>query len=133
MTPHHRLPVRVYYEDTDVGGVVYYANYLKFIERSRSDWLRDLGVDQTAMKRDGLVFVVRHVTADYLSPGHFEDMLVVETDLVEIGGAKIVFDQRVRRGETLLFTARVVVVCVSLTDGRALRLPPDLRARLSKI
>lgn len=130
MTPHHRLPVRVYYEDTDVGGVVYYANYLKFIERGRSDWLRDLGVDQTAMKRDGVVFVVRHVTADYLSPGHFEDMLTVETTLVEIGGAKIVFDQRVRRGDTVLFTARVVVVCVSLTDGRALRLPADLRALL---
>ncbi|MFB2530653.1 tol-pal system-associated acyl-CoA thioesterase [Paracoccus sp. p4-l81] len=124
---HHSLPVRVYYEDTDVGGVVYYANYLRFIERGRSDWLRDLGVDQTAMKRDGVVFVVRHLTADYLRSAHFEDMLCVDTDLVEIGGAKLIFDQRVLRGDDLLFTARVVVVCVGLATGAAVRIPPAVR------
>ncbi len=124
---NHCMTVRVYYEDTDVGGVVYHANYLKFVERSRSDWLRELGVDQTAMKAEGLVFVVVHIEADYLASARFEDLLTVETDLVEVGGAKLVFGHRILRGDELLFTARVIVVCVSLAAGRAHRLPGYIR------
>ena len=75
----HRFPLRVYYEDTDFGGIVYYANYLKFIERGRSEWVRDMGIDQVALKRDeGVVFAVRHIEADYHSPAHFDDELVVK-------------------------------------------------------
>ena len=74
MTPH-RFPVRVYYEDTDLAGIVYYANYLKFIERARSEWVREIGVDQRAMKAQGMVFAVRRVEADYISPAVFEDDL----------------------------------------------------------
>ena len=64
----HQFPIRVYYEDTDMGGIVYYANYLKFIERARSDWVREIGIDQNAMRDEGVVFAVRRVEADYLSP-----------------------------------------------------------------
>jgi len=84
----HTLPVRVYYEDTDLAGVVYYANYLRFIERGRSEALRALGVDQTAMKRDlGLVFVVRSLKIDYLTPARFEDLLEVRTRVATLRGA----------------------------------------------
>jgi acyl-CoA thioester hydrolase len=127
----HEISLRVYYEDTDLAGIVYYANYLKFIERGRSEWVRALGVDQGALRAEaGIVFAVRRVEADYLKPAHFDDLLTVSTALVEIGGARIVLDQEVRRGEERLFVARVVLVCMSMAGGAA-RVPADLRARLT--
>ena len=127
----HEITLRVYYEDTDLAGIVYYANYLKFIERGRSEWVRTLGVDQGALRAEaGIVFAVRRVEADYLKPAHFDDLLTVTTALVEIGGARIVLDQEVRRGEERLFVARVVLVCMSMASGAA-RVPADLRARLT--
>ncbi|AWB47654.1 tol-pal system-associated acyl-CoA thioesterase [Gemmobacter aquarius] len=127
----HEFPVRVYYEDTDLAGIVYYANYLKFIERARSEWVRGLGIDQGALKRDhGIVFAVRRVEADYLRPARFDDLLRVTTALVELGGARIVLDQAVWRGDEALFTARVVLVCLS-DAGSAARMPADLRALLT--
>lgn len=124
------LNIRVYYEDTDLAGIVYYANYLKFIERGRSEWVRALGVDQGALRAEaGIVFAVRRVEADYLKPAHFDDLLTVTTALVEIGGARIVLDQEVRRGDERLFVARVVLVCLS-DAGCAVRVPADVRARL---
>jgi acyl-CoA thioester hydrolase len=75
----HRHPVRVYYEDTDLAGIVYYANYLRFLERGRSEMVREAGISQLEMKAQGLVFAVRRVEADYLRPAHFEDELIVET------------------------------------------------------
>jgi acyl-CoA thioester hydrolase len=102
----HRLPVRVYYEDTDLAGIVYYANYLKFIERGRSEWVRALGIDQAALKATlGLVFAVRRVEADYLRPARFGDDLTVTTRLREMGGARIVVEQEVLRGAERLFQA----------------------------
>ncbi len=103
----HRLLVRVYYEDTDFGGVVYHANYLKFIERGRTEALRALGVDQGALKAAGLVFVVRRMVADWLAPGRFDDLLEVLTEVTEVGGASVRMAQEVRRGEALLFRATV--------------------------
>ena len=86
----HRHPVRVYYEDTDLAGIVYYANYLKFIERGRSEWVRTCGVDQVALKAaQGIVFAVRKVDADYLKPAKFGDDLQVVTELLSLGGARI--------------------------------------------
>jgi acyl-CoA thioester hydrolase len=121
----HSHPVRVYYEDTDLGGFVYYANYLKFIERGRSEWVRLCGVDQGRLKAErGILFVVRHLEAEYLAPAHFEDLLMVETDLVEITGSRIILAQRVVRGGVVLFAARVTLVCV--TEGRAVRVPGDV-------
>ncbi|MBL3565639.1 YbgC/FadM family acyl-CoA thioesterase, partial [Rhodovulum sulfidophilum] len=100
----HRLTVRVYYEDTDLAGIVYYANYLKFIERARSEWVRGLGLDQVRLKAEsGIVFAVRRVEADYLSPAKFDDLLTVETDLQRFTPARLVLDQAVLRGETRLF------------------------------
>ena len=124
------VKIRVYYEDTDLAGIVYYANYLKFIERGRTEWVRSLGVDQAALKREeGVVFAVRGVEADYLKPAKFDDLLTVTTDLVEVGGARIVLDQAVLRGAERLFQARVVLVCLS-DAGAAARVPAGVRAKL---
>lgn len=123
----HRHPVRVYYEDTDLAGIVYYANYLKFIERGRSEWVRDIGVDQGALKEEtGIVFAVRRVEADYLSPAHFGDDLVVETEPVELGRVRIEMAQRIFRGKDLLFEAQVTLVPIG-ADGRPARLPAEIR------
>ena len=125
----HRLPLRVYYEDTDLAGIVYYANYLKFIERGRSEWVRARGVDQGRLRAEtGIVFAVRRVEADYLRPAVFDDQLEVTTELVELGGARIVLDQAVWRGAEQLFLARVVLVCVA--GGGAVRIPPWVREAL---
>ena len=127
----HRLPVRVYYEDTDLAGIVYYANYLKFIERGRSEWVRAMGVDQAALRQaQGLVFAVRRVEADYLRPARFADDLTVITRLQEMGGARILVEQEVRRGDERLFVAIVTLVCLT-DDGHAARIPADIRARLA--
>ena len=126
----HSFPVRVYYEDTDLAGIVYYANYLKFIERGRSEWVRDCGVDQGALRADqGIVFAVRKADADYLKPAKFDDLLQVTTELVALGGASITLRQEVWRGEERLFTAHVVLVCLHET-GKPARLSPHIRAAL---
>lgn len=122
----HSLAVRVYYEDTDLAGIVYYANYLKFIERGRSEWLRALGIDQVRLKDGtGHVFAVRRVEADYLRPARFDDLLQVETRLAKVSAARIVLDQAVRRGEATLFAARVTLACLDAA-GRPTRLPAAL-------
>jgi len=123
----HTFPIRVYYEDTDMGGVVYYANYLRFIERARSEWVRTLGIDQNAMRDEGIVWVVRRVEADYLTASKFEDDLIVETSLAEVTSARLVMDQVVRRGETVVFRARVTAACMNAA-GRPVRLPAEIRA-----
>lgn len=125
-----RFAVRVYYEDTDLAGIVYYANYLRFIERARTEWARALGVDQVALKAQaGIVLAVRRVEADYLSPARFDDVLEVRTALQSVSGARIVLGQSVWRGGALLFDAVVTLVALQ-ADGRPARLPPDLRAAL---
>lgn len=125
----HTLPVRVYYEDTDMAGIVYYANYLRYIERARSDWVRGLGIDQNAMKAQGLVFAVRRVEADYLMPARLDDELVVETEVVQVTGARLVMDQVVRRGKDRLFHAIVTVVVIS-DSGHPARMPANIRQML---
>lgn len=123
--------LRVYYEDTDMGGIVYYANYLKFIERGRSDWVRAIGMDQNAMKDDhGIVFVVRRVEADYLAPARLDDVLTVETQLTQVKGARFTMDQRVLRDDQPLFTATVQIAIMSLA-GKPARLPAEIRALLT--
>lgn len=127
----HRLPVRVYYEDTDMGGIVYYANYLKYIERSRSTLVGELGLDQKKMKdEDGIVFVVVRVEADYLRPARLDDELEVVTTHHAASPMRWVFDQDVMRGEELLFRAKVTAVCMT-TEGKPVRLPAELRAKLT--
>lgn len=123
----HTLDIRVYYEDTDMAGIVYYANYLRYIERARSDWVREMGIDQLAMKAEGVVFAVRRVEADYIQPARFDDLLQVRTDLVSLSPARMVMRQEVRRAETLLFQADVTIVCIN-ANGKPCRLPAKLRS-----
>jgi len=126
----HRFAVRVYYEDTDLAGIVYYANYLKFIERARTEWVRGLGVDQTALKAEaGIVFAVRRVEADYLSPARFDDLLEVRTRLDDLTAARIVLGQQVWRDELQLFSAQVTLVALR-EDGRPARLPDAVRGAM---
>lgn len=126
----HKWPLRVYYEDTDLAGLVYYANYLKFIERGRSEMVREAGIDQVAMKAEGVVFAVRKVTADYLKPAHYDDQLVVETELKTLTAARFSMDQRVLRGDDVLFTAEVQIVCLN-ADGKPLRIPDIIRQKIA--
>lgn len=125
----HEFPIRVYYEDTDMAGIVYHANYLKFIERARSDWVRELGIDQNAMREDGLVFAVRKIDADYLMAAKFDDELIVETRTIQVTGARFVVEQIVKRGNELVFQAIVTIVCLA-EGGQPSRLPANLRLML---
>ena len=125
------IPVRVYYEDTDAGGIVYYANYLKFAERGRTELLRSLGFENKSLSdRDGLLFVVRHLEADYAASAYLDDLLAVETRVVEIGNASFTMDQAIRRGGKLLVSLRVKLVCVN-NKGKPVRVPAELRAALA--
>lgn len=122
----HVKDIRVYYEDTDMAGIVYYANYLRYIERARSDWVREVGIDQLAMKAAGVVFAVRRVEAEYLAPARYGDVVQVRTQLGRLTAAKMGMDQQVWRGEDLLFTASVLIVCIG-DHGRPVRLPAECR------
>ncbi len=127
----HQFPVRVYYEDTDLAGVVYYANYLKFIERARSTMVQEAGIDQLQMQQDGLVFVVKKIEADYKNSAKLNDDLRVETMLQHLTGAKIIFAQDVYRADTLIFSALVTVVCIT-NAGKITRFPAKIRAKLAE-
>ena len=119
----YKLPIRVYYEDTDMAGIVYYANYLRYIKRGRSEWVREVGLDQNRMKdEDGIVFAVRRVEADYLAPAKLDDVLVVETWVETLKPARMVMGQEVKRGDQVLFRAMVTVICMTL-EGKPVRLP----------
>lgn len=126
-------PVRVYYEDTDLGGVVYYANYLKFMERARTEWLRGLGFEQTALARDhGVVFVVSSLTIDYLRPAAFNDELTVTVELEKLGAGQIILKQMVARAAEALATASVRLGCVNTVTFRPVRIPEPVVARIGK-
>ena len=125
------LPVRVYYEDTDAGGVVYYANYLKFCERARTEWLRTLGVSQQALiDEQGLGFVVRSVQADYRASARLDDALEVITQVAMLRRASILFEQQLVRGQELLFTARVLLASIDLHRQKPVAIPASLHALL---
>ena len=127
----HRLPLRIYYEDTDLAGIVYYANYLKFIERGRSEWVREMGVDQAAMKRDdGVVFAVRRVEADYHAPAKYDDEVVVTTTVKAVTGARLIVKQTVERGGDVLFSALVTIVAIN-EAGAPARLSAAFRRNLN--
>lgn len=134
MTNNHAYlsHVRVYYEDTDMAGVVYYANYLKFIERARSDALREAGVDQRAMRDDGVVFVVNRVVADYHAPARYDDVLQIETSTLDVRRASAILRQVVTRDGVLIFSADVRIACITV-EGRALRIPEIAREALTSL
>jgi acyl-CoA thioester hydrolase len=126
----HLLPVRVYYEDTDFSGVVYHANYLRFLERGRTEFLRAAGVDQSTLHAggEGLAFAVRRMTIDYLKPARMDDVILVETHSAEVRGASLVLAQRILRGGEVLVTADVRVAAI--LGGRPARIPDELRSVL---
>ncbi|WP_424362650.1 tol-pal system-associated acyl-CoA thioesterase [Methylocystis parvus] len=131
MTAAHTMPVRVYWEDTDASGLVYHTSYVRFMERGRTELLRTLGLDQRPLLEGSAgaptFFVVRAMQLDFMRPAVMDDLLSVETRVLELGGASLTLDQRVLRGEEKLVTATVKVVCVEA--GRAKRLPPDVREK----
>jgi len=127
----HHMQVRVYYEDTDFSGLVYHANYLRFMERGRSNYLRLLGADQRALfaevesEAPGFAFVVRSMTLEFVKPARMDDLLDIITRPVEVRGASITLHQEVRRGDVLLLEAKVKVAFIS--DGQARPIPKALR------
>ena len=124
---HHAMNIRVYYEDTDLGGVVYYANYLRFIERARSEWIRELGIDQIKMRNEEeAIFVVTKIKADYLSPAHFDDILMVDTRIKVVSPVRAYFYQNIFREEKVIFRSEVCVTCTS-NSGKVLRLPEKIK------
>ena len=129
-------PIRVYYEDTDAGGVVFYANYLRYLERARTEWLRDLGFEQdTLMVDPGIVFAVRRTEIDYLLPARFNEVLQVVSSVTGIKGATLVFDQEVQR-ETdgaVLCKGLFKVACLQKDTLRPVRIPVEIRQRLTLV
>ena len=128
-------PARVYWEDTDAGGVVYYANYLRFLERARTEWLRAHGFTQSALALDpGVLFSVVEVNIRYLKPARLDDLLLISCEVALDGAASLGFTQRIRRGVengVLLAQAQVRVACVSATTFRACRVPPAILREIS--
>ncbi len=130
--PQFVWPVRVYYEDTDSAGVVYYANYLRFFERARTEWLRALGFEQPQLAaRHQVVFVVRSINVEYLQPARFNDELQISVELDAPGASQMVFVQRVLRGADVLSEAQVRVACVSLITHKPVRMPKTLTEAIS--
>lgn len=129
-------PVRVYYEDTDAGGIVYHANYLRFIERARTEWLRALGFEQDQLLQElRILFAVRSLEADYLKPARFNDRLEVLTEVARVRRASLEFEQTVVAADTAdgspLFRARVKVACLTADDLRPAAMPDPIRAALT--
>jgi acyl-CoA thioester hydrolase len=126
-------PVRVYYEDTDAGGVVYHGNYLKFCERARTEWLRSLGFEQTDLvAQHGLVFVVRSAAVKYLRPAKFNDELTVLARIARLGRCAFEFEQEVWRNEERLVTAQVEVVCVTAVGFKPVSIPEHIRNKIQE-
>jgi acyl-CoA thioester hydrolase len=129
--PSFSLKLRVFYEDTDAAGIVYYANYLKFVERGRTEMMRALGFEHTGIEAaTGVLFTVRRLSADYRQPARLDDMLSIDTRVLEIGAATLRLEQLVCRDSAVLAALDVLVACVG-RDGRPRRVPPQLRAALA--
>ena len=127
-------PVRVYYEDTDLGGVVYYANYLRYLERARTEWLRAAGFEQSALAAvHKVVFIVRAIALDYLKPARFDDVLAVSVEPREVGAVRIALRQAVGRGKDELVRAQVELACVNTVTFRPVRIPGPVIARIGTI
>lgn len=125
------MNIRIYYEDTDCGGVVYYANYLRYFERGRTEYLRTLGISPSGLLEKGILFVVRKVEVDYLAPARYDDLLILETEVFEISRTSVTFGQIIKKDglETLVARGNVVLVMVD-ENGKPARIPEDLKAAL---
>ena len=126
------FPVRVYWEDTDAGGIVFYANYLKFFERARTEWLRAAGVEQHQLREDtGLIFVVAATSLRYLAPAKLDDLLTVTVEPEPAGRASLIVRQRALRGDTLLAEGEIRIGCVRASDLKPQRLPDPVVAAIT--
>ncbi len=129
----HYMPLRVYYEDTDASGIVYYANYLRFIERARTDMMRLIGITHSDLVQDAsLAFTVRRCHIDYLLPARLDDEIEVLTRILDVRGASLDAEQNVRRGADLLVSTNLQIACID-SGGRARRLPKEIRAALLRL
>ena len=130
----HTFPIRVYYEDTDSGGIVYYANYLKFLERARTEWLRELGIEQDELLEQNIGFVVKRVEMDNDSPARFNQLLSVRSEIVELKRVSLVFQQRiVDQNNKSLVRARVKVACVNLQHMKPVAIPAYVLGEISRV
>ena len=120
------MPIRVYMEDTDAGGIVYYVNYLKFMERARSDWLRELGINQQMLLAEGTQLVVYRLACHYAKPARLDDPLMVSASVVSVGRCRMTFEQQVRRNEELLCAATVEIACLSAKTLKPKKWPDTL-------
>lgn len=121
------LDIRIYYEDTDVAGIVYHANYLRYFERARTEWLRHLGVDQTEMLEDGKAFAISHVELNYQSPAKFNDLVTVYCSLAELRRVSMKFDQRIVNSDGKTICSGVfTVACVDLDKMKPVQFPPNV-------
>jgi len=121
-------PIRVYYEDSDAGGVVYHSNYLNFMERARTEWLRSLGFEQTELREQmGVLFVVRSLQMRYRRPANFNDALVIHSRILEVGRSLLKFEQIIKRGDETLTEATVDVVCIDAEKFKPVGIPPTIR------
>jgi len=128
------IPVRVYYEDTDAGGIVYYANYLKFLERCRTEWMRHAGHDQSRLADDQrIIFVVRKVACEYLRPARLDDLLTVGLEVEKLTRVRVVFRQHVRCGDQELLTATVEIACVNVEKMAPAPIPDFLYSQLETL
>ena len=127
------LSLRVYYEDTDAAGIVYYANYLRFLERGRTELLRHLGHEQSALATRHMAFAVRSVQAEYLRPAKLDDLIVVETVVESVGRVQVMFAQQVTRDGEQLLDARIRVACIDPTRGKPVPMPGDIYQQLKAL
>ncbi len=126
----HKIDYRVYYEDTDAGGVMYHGSYIRFCERGRTEFMRSLGHSCDAVDKErGLIFVIRHIDAHYHKPARLEDLLTVESGIKEMKNSSFIMEQSIFCQDSMLFSASVTVVCVDKADVRPVRLPDDIRAQ----
>ena len=124
----HHWPIRIYYEDTDSGGVVYHSNYLKFMERARTEWLRDFEIDQKALKDNlNLMFVVHEIDIKFTRPAVFNDEIEVQTKLEKLGSVKIELEQKIFRSSEILIESRVVVASVNSMSMKPMRIPNEIK------
>lgn len=130
----HNFDVRVYYEDTDAGGIVYYANYLKFFERARTEWLRDLGIEQDKLLEQSVGFVVKRVEMENNAPAKFNQLLSISSQLVELKRASMVFQQQIKNSNNqCLVSAQIRVACVDLKKMKPIAIPAFILGEISRV
>ena len=128
------FPVRIYFEDTDSGGVVYHSNYLKFMERARTEWLRSLGIDQRQLKHnEHIMFVVHRINIQFKFPARFNDDLIVKSELIDVGSSKVEFRQMIYKHNEMLIDANVDIACIDSEKFKPVRIPSTIKQTMESL